>query len=304
MRRAFSIVTMLAAWAGLALVLWPNPGAQAAADAPMTDAEMRALIERVIASQHRNDAALMEYERREHHRTWKTEERQRSEEDKLFRVVPTGTGTVKLTLAENGHPFPAAEYRKQLAYLEQGLRQALAPNDPEQKKRIQKWEKRSRERAEAVDAIARAYRFTWLGRETLDGRALVKLRFDAVDSFDPGSRVQDLLKHSQATVWIDPAAAQLARIEAELVRDYSIIGGIVGKVYKGSRFVMEQRPVAAGVWLPTLLRYDFKGRKFVFSAEVHEEVRASDYRRIGPPAEALAAVRRELNASPKPAGSQ
>ncbi len=291
----------LLACAGLALTLATSPDARPADDAPLSDEQMRALVERVIANQQRNDAALMEYERREHHRAWKTEEHQHIEEDKLFRVVPTGTGTIKLTLQENGKPFPAHEYRQQLEYLEFGLRQALSPNHPEQRKRVQKWEKKRRERAEAVDAIARAYRFTWLGREVHDGRALVKLRFDAVDSFDPDSRVQDLLRHSQATLWIDPATAQVARIEVELVRDYAIVGGIVGKVYKGSRFVMEQRPVAPGVWLPTLLRYDFKGRKFIFASEVHEEVRASDYRRVGQPAEALVAIRRELKAPMAPA---
>ena len=65
-------------------------------------------------------------------------------------------------------------------------------------------------------------------------------------------------------------------------------GGIFGKVYKGGRFVMEQAPVENGIWLPVELSYNFKGRKFVFGFELHEQTRASGYRRIGPPAQALA----------------
>ncbi|HEY7679351.1 MAG TPA: hypothetical protein VIC04_02455, partial [Terriglobia bacterium] len=78
---------------------------------------------------------------------------------------------------------------------------------------------------------------------------------------------------------------------------FSIGGGFFGKVYKGGRFVMEQAPVENGIWLPVELSYNFKGRKFVFGFELHERTRASSYRRIGPPAQALAQIRRELNSA-------
>ena len=55
--------------------------------------------------------------------------------------------------------------------------------------------------------------------------------------------------------------------------------------------------VAEGVWLPTRMQYDFKGRKFVFGFELHEAVEASHYRHIGGPRLALAAIRRELNSA-------
>jgi len=47
------------------------------------------------------------------------------------------------------------------------------------------------------------------------------------------------------------------------------------------------------VWLPTLSSYDIKGRKFLFPASYHRQLYASEYRRIGPPAEALALLRNE-----------
>lgn len=265
------------------------------ADNPPSRTEVRALVERAITNQHRNDEALNLYERREHRMAWKTEEHQKVEEDKLFRVVPTGTGTIKMVLAENGKPTPPGEFRKQLQYVEQALVWALNPAEPKQKQRVEKFEKKQAERRETVDAVLDAFEFTYLGREARDGRSLIKLRFDPKPGYDAPSRATSLFSHATAVVWVEPQAAQLVRVEAELVSDFSIGGGFLGKVYKGGRFVMEQTPVENGVWLPVELSYDFKGRKFVFGFSLHEETRASHYRRIGPPAQALAQVRRELN---------
>ncbi len=291
--------TMLCAIAALALAAGPSMRSAAATGlasdaAPLTAAEIRALVERVVANQHRDDEALGFYERREHRMVWDSEEHRKVEEDKLYRVVPTGTGTIKLLLADRGKPPSPADYRKQLLYLQQALVWALDPNESKQKQRVQKWEKKEKERRETVEAVLSAFHFKWLGRETRDGRALVKLRFEPAPNYEPTSRATDMLAHSVADVWIEPDAAQLVRVEAQLARDFNIAAGFFGKVYKGGVFTMEQAPVGDGVWLPTEMRYDFKGRKFVFGFALYEQIRSSQYHRIGPPAQALAAVRREL----------
>lgn len=293
MRRGIQFAILCAALA--AAFMLRAAAAPAPASAQLSPAEIRALVERAIANQHRNDEALNFYERREHRMAWKTEELQKVEEDKLFRVVPTGTGTIKMVLADRGQPTPPAEFRKQLQYVEQALVWALDPRESKQKARVEKFVKKQAERRETVDAVLQAYTFTYLGREQRNGRSLVKLRFDPRPGYDPPSRAASMLAHATATVWIEPQAAQVVRVEAELARDFSVGGGFVGKIYKGGRFVMEQAPVENGIWLPVELSYNFKGRKFVFGFELHEQTRASGYRRIGPPAQALAQIRRELN---------
>src|SRR3990172_8756624 len=81
-----------------------------------TEEEVRALIERVVASQHRNDEALAEYERHERRIERKHDGTEgRIVEDKTFRVVPTGTGTVKMLVVERSQPVAPDVYRKQLA---------------------------------------------------------------------------------------------------------------------------------------------------------------------------------------------
>lgn len=264
-------------------------------DRPLSSEEICALVRRVIANQHRNDAALEQYERYERRQTRNNAEDTVPAEDKTFRVVPTGTGILRVQVEDSGRPIDAALYRQGLLGLEQTLVASLDANQPKMKQAVAKFEKRRRERAELVDAVGDAFRFSWLGRETRTGRTLVKLAVEPNPAFRPTSRNTSLLARVRATVWVDEAAAQLARTEAEIFRDISFGGGVVAKVYRGGRLVLEQTEVAPDVWLPTHYDYNFEGRKFLFGFEIHERTEASHYRRVGPPREALTALRRELN---------
>jgi hypothetical protein len=151
--------------------------------------EIRALVERTISNQHRNDDALAEYERRERRVTLKKARDAEPSEDKTFRVVPTGTGTIKLLLEERGQPVAPEAYRKQLRELEQVLVWALDPGESKQKKRVEKWNARRRERREAVEAVAAAFRFHFLGRENGNGRRLIKLAAEPDPAFKPRTRM-------------------------------------------------------------------------------------------------------------------
>jgi hypothetical protein len=94
---------------------------------------------------------------------------------------------------------------------------------------------------------------------------------------------------------VDENSAQLVKLDAVLVTDISFIAGIAGKVYKDGRAIIEQSEVEPGIWLPTLYQYDFTLRKFLFNSEIHERVEASQYKRIGTPAQALKTIRREIS---------
>lgn len=283
------------ACAALALALAGTFGVRAGSQDPLSPEEIRALVDRTIANQHRNDDSLAEYERIERRTVRKDESEKAASEDKTFRVVPTGTGTIRLALEESGQPVSSELHRKQLVELEGALVRALDPKESRQKRAVDKFDKRTRERTEMIDAFREAFLFTWQGRETSGGRSLVRLQLEPNPQFTPRSRNTDYLRHTRAVIWIDEAAAQLVRAEAEVATDIAIGGGILGKIYRGGRVIIEQTRMAEGPWLPVRYEYNLAGRKFVFGFELHEVTLASTYRRIGPPKDALAAIRRELN---------
>ena len=305
MRRPISIIiaTLLAAvvtaGAGVSLPATAGLLAQQAnhnnTDRPLTKEELHTLARRGIANQHRNDAALNEYERRERRIERDTREDLPVVEDKTFRVVPTGTGTLKLVIEEKGKRVYPNFYEKQLHDLEQVLVDATEhQNTYSQRRAIEKWQKRTQERYDLVEGVEDAFLVTWLGRERRNGRLVVRLQLNPNPEFKPKTRIAGALQSVRAVVWLDEKEAQLVRAEADIFRDISVGGGLLGKVYRGGKVIIEQAEVAPGIWFPTLYRIDFEGRKFVFGFDVHQTIDIRDFRRIGPPAEALASIRREI----------
>ncbi len=92
----------------------------------------------------------------------------------------------------------------------------------------------------------------------------------------------------------DESNSQVVRVVARLKDDFSIAGGLIAKIYRGSQAALEQAEVEPGIWEPANYSLDYQGRKFLFGTlSGHERMDASEYRRLGPLEEALATIRRE-----------
>jgi hypothetical protein len=265
------------------------------AQAP-SEADLKTRTAELIANQHANDRAITQYEYIERQFDRSGGSNPRTIEEKTFRVVPTGTGTLKILLRTDGRNTDPGDYQRQLRDWQRVLELALRPNDPREQNAEAKFEKKRRDRAELVDATRQAFSSEWVGRETAAGRDCDVFDLKPNPKFHPHSMLQDALIHFTARVWIDHEANQIVRAQARCIRDISVGGGILGKLYRGGVFDFEQAPVAPGVWLPTRYQYDFSGRKFLFTFEVHQVVESSHYHRVGPPEQALAVVKNELAA--------
>jgi len=289
----FLALSLAIGWGSSAGTSAQESGSSAVQSGTPSDAELHALGERVIAAQHQDDRASDEYERIERHTMLAGSDRH-TVDDKTYRVVPTGTGTLKLLVKDGATQVNEETYRKELRDLEQVLVIASNPNDPREQAVVAKWQKRTKDRKELVDAASRAYRASWGGHESRDGRLLDVLLLEPSPSFQPHSVAEEVLAHARAKVWIDDASGHLVRGEAEIISDVSIGAGIIGKLYRGGRVSLDNKEVAPGVWLASRIQYDFAGRKFFFTFESHEITETSRYRRVGLPAQTLALVRNEL----------
>lgn len=309
-RLAISIgvsIAMLAVSAAMlagACAAHPGAGSQATtqtktpkdlqARAPSAD-EIRVRSKKLIENQHKNDLALEEYERVERYEDFTSGANPQTIEDKTFRVVPDGGGTMKILLKDTGTPTNPADYRRQLQLWEDILQRMTQPNDSKAKAAREKYEKRQRERADFLDAAGDAYIVKWVGQETHGGRNCDVFELTPNPDFHPRSMFQGALAHVTAKIWVDHDTDQLVRGEAHVLSDISFGGGLLGKLYRGGSVSMEQAEVTPGIWLPTRTEYEFAGRKFLFPFAEHQVIEASHYRRIGSPQEALAMVQNELS---------
>jgi len=299
MKRLFQFGCVGVVAVAVAVSFIPLLAAQQQATQPASDqtalapAQIQDLLSRIIANQHRNDVVLDTFERLEHH-VERNGSNGRVTEDKLYRVVPTGSGTLKLLVRENNQPVSPVEYQRQLRDWEHVLQVAVHPDDPRQVAVVAKQKKKLKDRERLINSVSNAYVLTWMGREVRDGRVLEKIQLNPNPAYQLRGDSTDWLVHARATIWVDASAGQLVRADASIVRDISIGGGILGKVYRGGHFIMEQVPVAPGIWEPSLYQYDISGRKFLFIFTLHEVTSLGHYRLIGSPSQALAVVQDDL----------
>jgi len=276
-----------ALWSAMAAAPQPAPPQGDA----LSDAEGRALVQRAIRMQHQSDEALELFDRTE--RIVDREDEKSS--DTTVRTVPVGAGVERIEVHRDGQAVPQEQIAQKWTYVLAVMESRMRTGDPAVKSAYERAAKRKEYSSKMVDAIGEAFRFRWEGRGMRAGRPVIELSYEPAPQFKPRLRFSNVYRQVYGKVWIDEASGYVVRLEADLRKDIPIGGGIVGKIYKGARVEIEQAEAypGAGVWLPTLSSYDIKGRKFLFPASYHRQLYASEYRRIGPPAEALALLRNE-----------
>jgi len=252
-----------------------------------------ARFEKAVAGLKEGEQALFLYERVE-----RVEERKSASDPnpatvKIARVFPAGTGIARIALGPDATPADAAVYKSDLEKLLGSLTWA-AKNGKPQREAYEKVTKKQKERIELIDQTRNAFIFTYLGSETRDNRSLSKFHMEPNPNYKPTTRSASLFLKVTATIWLDDASGQMARIEGEITDDISF-GLFLGKIYKGSRFMQERYEFVPGIWLPTFSQYDFDARKLFSSISVHQRTFSSGYRRVGPPTDAIPIVRAELD---------
>jgi hypothetical protein len=249
------------------------------------------MLDRVIANQKKNDEGDSIYEHIE-----KKEIRKGTTptpEVHVTRNVPAGTGVDKIALGADGKPTDLSAYRAELEKLVHSLVWATEDGRA-QRDAYEKQEKHRKDKGELIDATRNAFTYTFIAREPRGDRMLMKFRMDPNPEYKPTSRATSIFAKVHGMAWIDEQANQLAKVEVEVTDDISI-GGFLAKVYKGSHFMQERWELAPGLWFPTYAQYDFDGRRLFVNFSMHERTFYSQYKRIGPPKEAVAEIRAELS---------
>ncbi len=259
---------------------------------PPTPEQLKQLTERTLKNQHHNDRMIQQYRRTERD-LLRASGKGLSSKNTLSIVIPTRTGEAKVELERDGKPTDPEVQEQQWRRIARILARKDDPDDPDLKRQYERAEKRRHERAQMVDAVGKAFRFRFEGRDTSSGRTLLITTFEPDPSFHSSIKYANVYKHLHGRVWVDEANAQIVRLTAELMDDVSFAGGLVAKIYRGSNVTLEQTEVEPGVWFPSHARFDLAGRVLLFPAVYQEELHDSEFRRLGLPEEALLKILQE-----------
>lgn len=124
-------------------------------------------------------------------------------------------------------------------------------------KRINQYDKEAadpekRERDEVgISDFLRVSRFSNPRWERFRGQDMVVFDFGPNPNYKPKKLVDKLIYDLVGTVWVDPQAQDIARLEARFGNSFKIGGGVLASLQKGSAFQFEQSRVNNEVWLPS-----------------------------------------------------
>ena len=74
------------------------------------------------------------------------------------------------------------------------------------------------------------------------------LQFKPNPRFDPPNHETQVYVGMQGDLFIDAKAMRIVKIDGTLFKDVNFGWGILGRLYTGGRFVIEQQDIGYGVW--------------------------------------------------------
>jgi hypothetical protein len=204
--------------------------------------------------------------------------KQRTEKPKgttLKVMVETPDGVIGRIVTKNGQPLTPEEQKAE----DERVNRLLDPRQMRDKRKEQK-EDEDRTRT-MVRAMPDAFIYKYAGTEPGKNGELVKLHFTPNPNFNPPSRETLVFQGMEGDMWIDQRAMRMAKLDGIMTRDVTIGWGILGRLDKGGRFIVEQAEVAKGHWDTTKLALDFTGKALIFkSIRIKSTDTFSDFRPI------------------------
>jgi hypothetical protein len=163
--------------------------------------------------------------------------------------VESREGTAGMAIAYNGKPLTPEQRQSEEARVSRFV------TNPDELKKKRKQEQEDEDRSmRIIRAIPDAFLFEYAGEQpgTIDmgkpGDPLVKLKFRPNPQYDPPSKVEQILTGMQGIMLIDAAHDRLALIDGTLFKDVGFGWGILGRLDRGGRFVVQQRQLDAQRW--------------------------------------------------------
>ena len=199
-------------------------------------------------------------------------------------IVETADATAGMLIAVNGKPLTPEQRAAEEARLD-----GLAHNPADLRKK-QKAEREDTERTvKIMQALPDAFIYHREGAEVGSqgvgnpGDTLVKLTFRANPKYMPPSHTEQVLTGMAGYILIDENRHRIAKIDGTLFKDVEFGWGILGRLDKGGRFVVQQGTVGNGDWEVTRMDLDFIGKVLLFKKLVIKSNESfSDFRPAPP----------------------
>ncbi len=234
---------------------------------PELPASPKDLIRRVVANELKPETGHFMYRDTRQRENGTTETKQ---------LVETRDGILGRLILINGKPLTTSQRDKE----NKRLNRLLA--DPSAMASKRKEQQEDAERVHRmVAALPDAFDYKYAGTQEGPTGERVTLKFTPNPDYDPPGREQQVYTGMEGTMLIDANADRIAKIDGTLFRSVNFGWGILGKLDRGGKFIVEQAEVVPGHWEPTHMVLDFTGHMLIFkSLRIKSADITTDYRLV------------------------
>lgn len=206
---------------------------------------------------------------------------------RLFQVYPSPEPgqTYRRLMSVDGVPLDPDvlkardEARRKFLEDEAAARAQETPRERERRER--KLAEARKEQQDTVDDVFRVYEIDLVGRETIDGHQAVVGSLEPRQNVSTRSSAGKYFSKFRGRAWVSEHDYQVMKVEMEAVENLLVGWGILGRVHKGSRMIVERRKVNDEVWLPARVTFEVIGRAvLVRKFSVRAVTEFSDYKKF------------------------
>lgn len=151
-------------------------------------------------------------------------------------------------IAVNGKPLSPKDQQTEEQKLNQAAARRRSESPGERAQRVANYQRGRKRDQQMIEQMTKAFDFKLQGEQELAGHDVYVLQATPRPDYRPPTLETQALKGMAGRLWIEKGTFQWVRVEARVVRPVSI-EGFLARVEPGTRFELENMPVAPGVWL-------------------------------------------------------
>ena len=184
---------------------------------------------------------------------------------KTYEVLMIDGSQYHRLTAINDRPISTDEQAEEENKLRAEILKRGNESERERRKRIARFLKERDQDHAMLKEMVDAFDFRPAGEANINGHDCWVFDAEPKPGYQPKTRETKVLSGMQGKLWIDKRQYQWVRVEAEVMRPVSMYG--IARVGPGTRFFLEQAPVAGNLWLPTHFSVSVKASALGFINE-------------------------------------
>ena len=159
----------------------------------------------------------------------------------------------------NGEDLSPAQDAAEQQGLTSTIQQRQNETPDEKAKRIAKYLTERHRDQQLLEQFTDAMNFTFSGHEVVDSHQVEVFEATPRPDYVPKSMETEVLTGLKGKLWVDESSFRWVKVQAEVVKPVSI-AGFLARVEPGTEFELQERPINADVWMPSLFRMQVRAK--------------------------------------------